>query len=121
MGALGAKVVTVYKNNPEKFNIATVLGTIILLDEKTGAPIAIMDGGYLTAMRTGGVAGLATQLLAREDAKIHTMFGTGDMAGASTHLKKGKNSGRSSGRYWIVNVRSFCQTIPRRRWQRPIL
>ncbi len=82
IGALGAKVVTVYKNNPEKFNIATVLGTIILLDEKSGVPIAIMDGGYLTAMRTGGVAGLATKLLAREDAKVHTMFGTGNMAGA---------------------------------------
>ena len=80
MGALGAKVVTVYKDNPSKFNLPTVLGTIILLDEKTGAPIAIMDGGYLTAMRTGGVAGLATRYLAREDAHVHTMFGTGGMA-----------------------------------------
>jgi ornithine cyclodeaminase/alanine dehydrogenase-like protein (mu-crystallin family) len=82
MGALGAKIVTVYKNNPQKFNLATVLGTILLLDEKSGAPIAIMDGSFLTAMRTGGVAGLATKLLARKDAKIHAMFGTGDMAGA---------------------------------------
>lgn len=80
MGALGAKVVTVYKENPEKYDMATVLGTIILLDEKTGAPIAIMDGGYLTSMRTGGVAGLATKFLAREDSKIHTLFGTGGMA-----------------------------------------
>ncbi|MBU1023169.1 ornithine cyclodeaminase family protein [bacterium] len=80
MGALGAKVVTVYKDNPKKYKIPTVLGTIILLDEKTGAPIAIMDGGYLTAMRTGGVAGLATRILARKDAKVHTMFGTGGMA-----------------------------------------
>jgi ornithine cyclodeaminase/alanine dehydrogenase len=80
MGAIGAKVVTVYKHNPEKFNMATVLGTIILLDEKTGAPIAIMDGGYLTAMRTGGVAGLATRIFARESAEIHALFGTGGMA-----------------------------------------
>ena len=80
MGALGAKVVTVYKENPAKYNLATVLGTIILLDEKTGATVAIMDGGYLTAMRTGGVAGLATRVLAREDSRIHTMFGTGGMA-----------------------------------------
>ena len=82
LGALGAKVVTVYKDNPSKYNMSTVLGTIILLDEKTGAPIAIMDGGYLTAMRTGGVAGLATKNLARPDAKVHALFGTGDMAGA---------------------------------------
>ncbi len=80
MGALGAKVVTVYKDNPAKYNVPTVLGTIILLDQKTGAPIALMDGGYLTAMRTGGVAGLATKVLAREDAKVHALFGTGGMA-----------------------------------------
>ncbi len=82
IGALGAKIVTVYKDNPAKYEMPTILGTIILLDEKTGAPIALMDGGYLTAMRTGGVAGLATRLLAREDAKVHVMFGTGGMARA---------------------------------------
>jgi len=80
MGALGAKIVTVYKDNLAKYDLPTVLGTILILDEKTGAPIAIMDGGYLTAVRTGGVAGLATKFLAREDAKIHTLFGTGGMA-----------------------------------------
>ncbi|OGU57486.1 MAG: hypothetical protein A2V66_12430, partial [Ignavibacteria bacterium RBG_13_36_8] len=80
MGALGAKVVTVYKDNIPKHNLPTILGTIILLDDKTGAPIALMDGGYLTAMRTGGVAGLATKLLARKDSKVHTLFGTGGMA-----------------------------------------
>ena len=80
MGALGAKIGTGYPNNPSKYELPTVLGTLLLLDEKTGAPIAIMDAGYLTAMRTGGVAGLATKVLAREDAKIHTMFGTGGMA-----------------------------------------
>jgi ornithine cyclodeaminase/alanine dehydrogenase-like protein (mu-crystallin family) len=80
MGALGAKVVTVYKDNPSRYNMPTVLGTIILLEEKTGATIAIMDGGYLTAMRTGGVAGLASKFLSAKDAKVHTLFGTGGMA-----------------------------------------
>ncbi len=80
MGALGTKVVTVYKNNPAKYDLPTVLGTILILDVKTGAPLAVMDGGYLTGMRTGGVAGLGTRWLAREDAKVHTMFGTGGMA-----------------------------------------
>lgn len=80
MGALGAKIVTVYKENLPKYDLPTVLGTISLLDEKTGAPLAIMDGGYLTAMRTGAVAGLATKLLAKKDAKVHTLFGCGGMA-----------------------------------------
>jgi alanine dehydrogenase len=80
IGALGIKVVTVYKENMPKFNLPTILGTIILLDEKTGKAISIMDGGYLTAMRTGGAAGLATKYLARKDAKVHALFGTGGMA-----------------------------------------
>lgn len=80
IGALGAKVVTVYKDNLPNYNLPTILGTIILLNEKTGAPIALMEGGYLTAMRTGGVSGLATKFLARKDAKVHTLFGTGGMA-----------------------------------------
>jgi ornithine cyclodeaminase/alanine dehydrogenase len=80
IGALGAKVVTVYKDNIPKYNLPTIMGTIILLDEKTGAPVALMDGGYLTAMRTGGAAGLATKFLARKDANVHALFGTGGMA-----------------------------------------
>jgi ornithine cyclodeaminase/alanine dehydrogenase-like protein (mu-crystallin family) len=82
MGALGTKVVTVYKDNPKKFNLPNVMGTIILLDEKTGNPLAIMEGGFLTAMRTGGVAGLATNFLARKNSKVHTLFGSGGMAKA---------------------------------------
>lgn len=80
MGALGAKIVTVYKENLPKYNLPTILGTISLLDDKTGATIAIMDGGYLTAMRTGGVAGLATKYLARKNSTVHALFGTGGMA-----------------------------------------
>ena len=82
MGALGAKIVTVYKDNIVKYELPSILGTIILLDENTGAPIALMEGGFLTAMRTGGVAGLASKFLARPEAKVHTMFGAGGMARA---------------------------------------
>ena len=80
MGALGAKIVTVFKNNPARYDMPNVMGTILMNDERTGKPIALMDGGYLTAIRTGAVAGLATKLLARKDAKVHTVFGTGGMA-----------------------------------------
>jgi len=80
LGALGAKVVTVYKDNMPKHNLPTVLGTIILLDEATGFPIALMDGGYLTAMRTGAVSGVATNYMARADAKVAMIFGTGVQA-----------------------------------------
>ena len=82
MGAIGAKIVTVFKDNPARYKVPTIMGTITLLDEKTGAPLALMDGGYLTAMRTGAASGLATRLLARKNADVHTMFGTGGMARA---------------------------------------
>ena len=80
LGALGAKVVTVYKDNVARHNLPTVLGTIILLDEATGFPVALMDGGYLTAMRTGAVSGVATKYMARPEAKVAALFGTGVQA-----------------------------------------
>ncbi|MFH1194453.1 MAG: ornithine cyclodeaminase family protein [bacterium] len=80
ISAFGAKIVTVYKDNPAKYNLPNIMGTILLLDEKTGTPLAIMEGGYLTAMRTGGAAGLSTKYLSRENSKVHTLFGTGGMA-----------------------------------------
>ena len=79
-GAVGVKAVTVYKDNPGKFNLATTLGTIILLDQKTGKAVAVMDAGYLTAMRTGAVSGVATKHLARKDAKVAGVLGSGVQA-----------------------------------------
>jgi ornithine cyclodeaminase/alanine dehydrogenase len=80
LGALGAKVVTVFKDNVAKHNQPTVLGTIILLDEDTGFPLALMDGGFLTAMRTGAVSGVATKYMARPEARVAVIFGTGVQA-----------------------------------------
>lgn len=82
MGAIGAKTVTVYKENPSKYQMPTILGTLLLLDEKTGKPLAVMDAGFLTGIRTGAVAGLATRVLARPDSRVHAMIGTGGMATA---------------------------------------
>jgi alanine dehydrogenase len=80
MGALGAKIVTVYPDNPSKFDLPTVLGVICLLDVETGAPIAMMDGGYLTAMRTGSVSGIATKYMARKGASVGAILGSGIQA-----------------------------------------
>jgi alanine dehydrogenase len=80
LGALGTKVVTVYKDNVKKHGLPSVLGTILLLDEDTGFPISIMDGGFLTAMRTGAVAGVATKYMARPEASVGMIFGSGVQA-----------------------------------------
>ena len=67
MNALACKVVTAFKDNPKKYNLPTVLGKVLLQDLETGDLVSIMDGAYLTAVRTGAVSGLATRYLARED------------------------------------------------------
>lgn len=82
MGALGAKVVSVFGKNPAEYDLPAVLGTIILLDPDNGDTRCIMEGGFLTAMRTGGVSGVATKYLARQDSKVHTLFGSGVQARA---------------------------------------
>ncbi len=53
--ALGAKAVTVYKDNPTKLGLPTTIGTILVQDNQSGQVVAVMDGGYLTAVRTGAV------------------------------------------------------------------
>jgi len=80
LGAMGTKIVTVYKNNGPKYNLPTVLGTILILDEKTGNCEAIMDGGFITAMRTGAVSGIATKYMANSDAKTASVIGSGIQA-----------------------------------------
>jgi ornithine cyclodeaminase/alanine dehydrogenase len=81
MNALACKVVTVYKDNPAKFNIPTTIGKVLLQDPASGDVKCIMDGGYLTAVRTGAVSGLATRLLARKDkGQVAAIFGAGVQA-----------------------------------------
>jgi len=80
MDALGMKVVTVYPDNPAKHGLPTILATVLLNDPRTGQLLAIMDGAYLTAMRTGAASGAATKYLARPDAKVVGVFGAGIQA-----------------------------------------
>jgi ornithine cyclodeaminase/alanine dehydrogenase len=79
-GALGAKVVTVYSGNVTKYQLPAIFGTYILLDENTGFPISIMEGGYLTAMRTGAATGVSCKYMARKASKVLMIFGTGVQA-----------------------------------------
>lgn len=79
-GSLALKVVTVYPDNPSKYGLPTTIGTLLLNDPRTGALVAIMDAGFLTAMRTGAISGVATRYLAREDAHSVGVFGAGVQA-----------------------------------------
>ncbi|CBH21723.1 Ornithine cyclodeaminase family protein [Acetoanaerobium sticklandii] len=77
--ALGIKIVSVIPNNINK-GLPSVPATMILLDEETGQVCAMMDGTYLTRVRTGAVSGAATELLSNEDSSIFAIFGTGGQA-----------------------------------------
>ncbi len=76
---LGLKIVAVYPDNP-KSGLPSVPATMITQDAKTGVVNAILDGTYLTQLRTGAVQGAATDLLAKEDAKTALLIGTGGQA-----------------------------------------
>ncbi len=77
--ALGIKIISVYPKNLDR-GLPSVPATMVLINEKTGEVCAIMDGTHLTRIRTGAVSGAATELLARKDAKIFALFGTGGQA-----------------------------------------
>lgn len=74
--ALGAKVVSVFSGNAGR-GLPAIHGVVLLLDGETGVPRALMDGTYLTALRTGAASGVATRHMAREDARVLTVFGSG--------------------------------------------
>lgn len=75
----GVKIVNVHPHNREK-GFPTVMAVVVLNSTETGAPLAIMDGTYLTDMRTGAAGGVAAKYLARPDSRVVGMVGTGDQA-----------------------------------------
>lgn len=79
LDATGIKIVSVFPKNIE-LGKPSVPAQMILLDGKTGEVCAIMEGTYLTQLRTGAVQGAATDILAKKDAKIGVLFGTGGQA-----------------------------------------
>lgn len=79
LDSMGVKIVSVFPRNQEK-GIPTVPATMVLIDGTTGEVCCILDGTFLTQLRTGAAAGAATDLLARADAQIGAMIGTGGQA-----------------------------------------
>lgn len=76
----GVKNVNVHTRNTKEYNLPTVMGLIELVDPKTGFPLAVMDGTWITNMRTGAAGGVATKYLARKDSKVLGLVGAGMQA-----------------------------------------
>ena len=77
----GAKVVTAFPGNPA-LGLASHLGVVLLFDATDGVLRAVLDASAITAIRTAAVSGLATRVLAREDATVLAIIGTGVQARA---------------------------------------
>ena len=78
------KVVSINYSNPMK-DLPLIHGAIQVFDASDGKHIATFEGGSITAIRTAAASGLATELLAKKEATICAIFGTGTQA--SSHIK----------------------------------
>lgn len=76
---VGAKFLSVVPDNADT-RVPVIQGLVVLFDPIRGTPVAIIEGTALTAIRTGAASGLATDLLARRDARTLAMIGAGAQA-----------------------------------------
>jgi alanine dehydrogenase len=72
-----AKVNANFPENPRRFGLPAIQGTVVLADARTGAPLALMDSGSVTALRTGAATAVAAKFLARAEARTATIVGAG--------------------------------------------
>jgi ornithine cyclodeaminase/thiomorpholine-carboxylate dehydrogenase len=80
-GPIGVKLVSVFEGNAAR-GLPTHLALVALFDERTGAPIALLDGTSITAARTAGAAALSARLAARPDSRVLAIVGAGVQARA---------------------------------------
>jgi len=78
---LGVKVVSVFPGNRER-GLPLIHALVVLAEGATGRPLGVLEGAFLTAWRTGAATGLATDLLARRDARVLALIGAGAQAEA---------------------------------------
>jgi ornithine cyclodeaminase len=80
-GGAGAsvKLITWVPGNPDR-GLPTIQGVVTWFDATTGEPAIQLDGPTVTALRTGAASGVATRLLARRDAAVMALIGTGVQA-----------------------------------------
>lgn len=96
----GVKIVSVFPNNIEK-GIRLIQATMVLINEKTGEVCSILDGTYLTQLRTGAAQGAATDILARKDSKVGVLFGSGEQASSQLEAML---TARKLGKVYVFDI-----------------
>ena len=79
MKAAGLKIVNIMPGNPAR-GLPASIGQVLLIDGETGEVRALMDGTYITALRTAAASGAAFDLFGLRDASVGAMIGTGSQA-----------------------------------------
>jgi len=77
LNAAGTKIVTVHPNNRKEYDLPAVIARIILNSPENGVPLAIMDGTYVTALRTGAAGATGIKYLSKEDSEVACICGAG--------------------------------------------
>src|SRR6185503_9429925 len=77
--ALGTKIVSVFERNHAR-GLDSIQGVFLLLDSETGAPLSLMDGRFITAIRTAATSAVATKYMASPGPKRLAVFGAGVQA-----------------------------------------
>jgi ornithine cyclodeaminase/alanine dehydrogenase-like protein (mu-crystallin family) len=72
-----AKTNANFPDNPRRFGLPTIQGTVVLADASNGALLAVMESGSVTALRTGAATAVAAKFLAAKDAHTATIVGCG--------------------------------------------
>jgi len=73
---IGLKLISLCEDNPAK-GLPLAQAVTIVMDAERGTPLAVLEAGHLTAVRTGAASGAATDALARRDARVAAVFGAG--------------------------------------------
>lgn len=73
---IGLKLISLCENNPG-LGLPLAQALTVVMDAERGAPLAVLEAGYLTAVRTGAASGAAADALARRDARVAAVFGAG--------------------------------------------
>ncbi len=73
------KTFSFFPGNPERFDCGTTSSMVLLFNAETGLPVCLMDGGWVTALKTGASTAVTTAYLARPDAATVTIFGAGTL------------------------------------------
>jgi len=77
LNAAGTKIVTVHPGNKKDYGLPAVIARIILNSPENGVPLAIMDGTYITALRTGAAGATGIKYLSRADSRVAGVCGAG--------------------------------------------